>query len=652
MGKRQNFDQSNRIQTVETSQSAASVTLNPLLYLGYETFALSARGDSLSLKYKVKKVALFENQSKKTLLLPKDIGSEFKAVLEKAKGFFVDVQGNGILLDKITQKPMSESCYGYALDQHSGQFFIISSLEIDPFLDANFLNWSILAAGELCTDELGRLRTFNNKSLYSQSDVAIRNFFDFLHSRGLARTEDFELVDGSRFDLGNPFDSAIGIGIPARALLNPRAESLPKESSPGTPPFPRLEGDSDSEGSVGPRSPVTASVPRVELNKIQDSVNSTIEFDLQGLGVDPQVIKAEFTNRALENLEKGLSKKGSDEQSRLLSIIEKGQEVPLEHNEGDIIFSSSIKIKGQKKLGKGGSGVVRAVNYQTSVEGIPVTLHLALKVIDVHDPNVLEAVKREIAIQNELASYGVPVAKLLSAEIVDGQAYLLMPQYRALSEYRPADFRNAVDYTIQVIDALKIAHAHGIVHRDIKPQNLFIDASGKILLGDFGAAVRLDEYDEVVVGTDYYVDFQAMTIALNAAEAKRAAAAGSVEAMKEKEVIIASALKSADLSGSLITLLHSFFGDVWIRDSVIDTTQFLAIREDFTVRRVWYNPNFYNALKAKMKTTLGDEIPPFWDNLIELLRRANNPEIQQRPDVDRILNDLKDVVTQWRAFAS
>eukprot|EP00434_Breviolum_minutum_P029644 symbB.v1.2.026206.t1/scaffold2574.1/size76005/3 len=50
-------------------------------------------------------------------------------------------------------------------------------------------------------------------------------------------------------------------------------------------------------------------------------------------------------------------------------------------------------------------------------------------------------------------------------------------------------------YTYQACRALAHLHASGVVHRDIKPQNLLVDASrGHLLkLCDFGSAARLSQ---------------------------------------------------------------------------------------------------------------------------------------------------------------
>ncbi len=47
----------------------------------------------------------------------------------------------------------------------------------------------------------------------------------------------------------------------------------------------------------------------------------------------------------------------------------------------------------------------------------------------------------------------------------------------------------SVELVEQVGDALALAHSRGVVHRDVKPDNVFLDESGRYYLGDFGIAV-------------------------------------------------------------------------------------------------------------------------------------------------------------------
>jgi serine/threonine protein kinase len=67
-----------------------------------------------------------------------------------------------------------------------------------------------------------------------------------------------------------------------------------------------------------------------------------------------------------------------------------------------------------------------------------------------------------------------------------------------------------VSYIRQVADALQYAHNQGIVHRDVKPENMLVGDDDKILLSDFGIAMRLTVYEknpyrQITSGTVYYM---------------------------------------------------------------------------------------------------------------------------------------------------
>ena len=69
--------------------------------------------------------------------------------------------------------------------------------------------------------------------------------------------------------------------------------------------------------------------------------------------------------------------------------------------------------------------------------------------------------------------------------------------------------QEAVDITLQVCDALSYAHARGVIHRDIKPDNIQMLPNGRIKITDFGIARIADEpsitVDGQIFGTPSYM---------------------------------------------------------------------------------------------------------------------------------------------------
>jgi serine/threonine-protein kinase len=77
------------------------------------------------------------------------------------------------------------------------------------------------------------------------------------------------------------------------------------------------------------------------------------------------------------------------------------------------------------------------------------------------------------------------------------------------------DTQEALAYAIEIARGLTVAHARKMVHRDIKPQNVLIDAEGRAKLTDFGISRQLEQDGMTATGrvlgtTDYVAPEQAM----------------------------------------------------------------------------------------------------------------------------------------------
>src|SRR5690242_2427169 len=90
-------------------------------------------------------------------------------------------------------------------------------------------------------------------------------------------------------------------------------------------------------------------------------------------------------------------------------------------------------------------------------------------------------------------------------EYVDGE------NLKSLVERRgPLPEREAVELSIQIARALGFAHEHGLVHRDVKPQNVLLNGDGRAKVTDFGIARSLDVHGGLtqtgtVLGTSDYI---------------------------------------------------------------------------------------------------------------------------------------------------
>ncbi|MFH1314510.1 MAG: tetratricopeptide repeat protein [Candidatus Eisenbacteria bacterium] len=152
-------------------------------------------------------------------------------------------------------------------------------------------------------------------------------------------------------------------------------------------------------------------------------------------------------------------------------------------------------------IGKGGMGWV----YKAKDREIDRVV--ALKVIRQElagDETIIKRFKDEIILarkvthKNVLRIYDIAEAegvKFMSMPFIEGKDLKTI-----ITEQGPLDIDETVRIASQVLEALKSAHDAGVIHRDLKPQNIMIDQEGTVCVADFGIAKSADAGGMTVTG--------------------------------------------------------------------------------------------------------------------------------------------------------
>ena len=159
------------------------------------------------------------------------------------------------------------------------------------------------------------------------------------------------------------------------------------------------------------------------------------------------------------------------------------------------VLANRYEIK--EVLGAGGMGVVYRAWDRDLQEQVAIK---TLKTEQLHyDETMLERFKQEIRLARRITHRNVVRTHDLGE--VDGTYFITMEYVEGTSLEKLISRRGRlpVDVTLpigkQLCRALEVAHEAGVIHRDIKPQNMVVDGSGFLKVMDFGIA-RLAEGDK------------------------------------------------------------------------------------------------------------------------------------------------------------
>ena len=186
----------------------------------------------------------------------------------------------------------------------------------------------------------------------------------------------------------------------------------------------------------------------------------------------------------------------------------------MEYTHGAVLRPGDVladRYEIQKMLGMGGMGAVyKALDRE-------IQKPVALKVIRpdlAGNAAVLRRFKQELVLARQVTHRNIirifdlsdsGATKFITMEYIEGED--LRDQMRREGHMAP---ERAVPIVAQILNGLSAAHSAGVVHRDLKPQNIRIENGGRAVVMDFGIARSMDEDQGMtragsVVGTPDYM---------------------------------------------------------------------------------------------------------------------------------------------------
>ena len=173
-----------------------------------------------------------------------------------------------------------------------------------------------------------------------------------------------------------------------------------------------------------------------------------------------------------------------------------------------MIFDGRYRI--QRIIGLGGMAVV------FEAEDLLMHRTVAVKMLKEGVGDDATSVKRFINESKAVSMLSHPnIVSIYDVSVREDLKYIVMEHIRGItlknymSRKGKLPVREAISFTEQILRALDHAHSKGIIHRDIKPQNIMLLKNGMIKVADFGIA-KLPSAETVTVtdkaiGTVYYI---------------------------------------------------------------------------------------------------------------------------------------------------
>jgi serine/threonine protein kinase len=159
----------------------------------------------------------------------------------------------------------------------------------------------------------------------------------------------------------------------------------------------------------------------------------------------------------------------------------------------------------ERKIGKGGWSIVYAGRHKR------LGLHVVVKMLK-HDmamePSFLDTFGKEAEI---IAQLNHPnIVKVYDIEELYRTVFIIMEHLDGLAlssileRYGVVSIPRTVNFLSQMLHGLAYAHKQGVMHRDMKPANIFVQPKDRIKILDFGLACQPGVEDHSIAGTAHY----------------------------------------------------------------------------------------------------------------------------------------------------
>jgi serine/threonine-protein kinase len=169
--------------------------------------------------------------------------------------------------------------------------------------------------------------------------------------------------------------------------------------------------------------------------------------------------------------------------------------------EPGVIFGDRFRLDAE--IGRGGMALVFAARDLELDEEVALKVFSGQLVTREWLQDAVARFREELRVCRKLRHPNI--IQVYDIGIHGGHRYFTMELLRGQSLHsllgQPLPLAPAVSYLIQACNGLQAAHERGVVHRDVKPENIFITHEGVVKIMDFGIAKSSQNRGQTAVGT-------------------------------------------------------------------------------------------------------------------------------------------------------